>query len=96
MEKYHSHPNYFIIWVGLLVILIASLGIGIFGIGFWTVSLIFLLAAVKATMVLGWFMHLRWEPRLVWAITGFGILCMMFLFFGVYPDIVPVELKIAQ
>lgn len=91
---YHGHPRYVAVWAVLVIILFTSLGIGAMGNHALAVAMIFGLAIVKAVLVLGNFMHLRWEPRLVWLVAGFGVLCIAFLYFGVFPDIVwvPVDL----
>jgi caa(3)-type oxidase subunit IV len=87
-SDYHGHPNYVGVWAALVALLGASLAIGWLGGRRLAVALVFGLATVKALLVLGNFMHLRWEPKLVWGIAGFGVLCLLFLYFGVRPDIV--------
>lgn len=95
-RDYHGHPNYLAVWAALVALLVASLGLGWLHGGVWAVTLIFALAAVKAGLVLGNFMHLRWEPRFVWGIVAFGVLCLVFLYLGVAPDILGVELALAK
>lgn len=93
---YHGHPNYFMVWVTLLVVFFISLGLNELGHRALAVTLIFTLAIVKAILVLGNFMHLRWEPRLLWGILVFAVLCLAFLYFGVAPDLLWVDLKVAK
>jgi caa(3)-type oxidase subunit IV len=93
---YHGHPSYVKVWAWLVALLVVSLGLGGLGNHRLAVSLIFGLAVVKALLVLGNFMHLRWEPRLVWLVAGFGVLCIVFLYFGVLPDIVLVKPSLAR
>lgn len=95
-QEYHGHPNYVKVWGILVGLFIASLGVGFIGNKKLAVAGVFSLALVKALLVMGNFMHLRWEPKLVWGIAGFGVLCLGFLYFGVLPDIVYVDLKIAR
>lgn len=87
---YHGHPNYFIIWGILVALMTISLGIGELGHTTLAIAMIFGIAIVKTLLVLGQFMHLKWEPKLVWIIFGFGVLCLFFLYFGVLPDLVHV------
>jgi hypothetical protein len=42
-------------------------------------------------MVLLYFMHLKWEPKLIWLLLGIALMTLTFLFIGLYPDVVPVE-----
>jgi caa(3)-type oxidase subunit IV len=88
--EYHGHPNYFIIWGLLVALMTISLVIGSFGNSTLAIAIIFGLGIVKTLLVLGHFMHLKWEPKIVWAIFGFGIICLFFLYFGVLPDVVNV------
>ena len=94
--EYHGHPNYFAVWLALLVFLALSLAVGAMGHGTLAIGMIFLLAIVKAAIVLGNFMHLRWEPRFFWGVLAFAVLCLAFLYFGVMPDIVGVEQRLAK
>ena len=93
---YHGHPNYFLVWVGLMGLFFASLVANEIGNRSLAITLIFALAVVKAVMVLGNFMHLRWEPKILWGILGFAFLCLVFLYYGVMTDILWVPLQIAH
>lgn len=95
-HDYHGHPNYFFVWLGLLVLFALSLVLNSLGNRSLAISLIFTLAVVKAVLVLGNFMHLRWEPRLLWTIMGFAFLCLVFLYYGVMPDLLWVPLQVAH
>ncbi len=96
VQDYHGHPNYRLVWAGLVVLLALSLALGALGNHRLAVSLIFGLAVVKALLVAGNFMHLRWEPRLVWLVAGWGLLVVAFFYFGVLPDIVYVPRQLAR
>ncbi len=93
---YHGHPNYFSTWLVLVTILIVSLALGYLGHSTAAVVAIFGLAAIKALFVGANFMHLRWEPKLLTAFIVWGVLCLLFLFFGVLPDIVLVKAQLAH
>ena len=41
-------------------------------------------------MVLLYFMHLKWEPKLIWLLLGLALMTLTFLIIGLYPDVVPV------
>lgn len=95
-KDYHGHPNYFRIYIALVVILIVSVVLGELLSKELAVFTIFTLAAVKALMVLGQFMHLKWEPKFVWGIAVAGLVWASIFYVLVYPDIVPITLKLAQ
>jgi len=60
--KHRSHPNYWAVWVWLLVLTLVELGVAFLG---WSKELLILillgLAVWKALLVALFFMHLRWE-----------------------------------
>jgi caa(3)-type oxidase subunit IV len=85
--EYHGHANYFKIWGALVTIFIISLGIGAMGNSKLAVAVIFALAIVKTLLVLGYFMHLKWEPKFIWWIFAFGAVCLFIFYYGVLPDI---------
>ena len=93
---YHGHPNYLATWALLMAILFVSLALGHLGHKVLAITLIFSLAVVKALMVVGNFMHMRYEPRVMWAMVLFSLACVAFFFFGVYPDVVRVPLQLAR
>ncbi|MDP3936840.1 MAG: cytochrome C oxidase subunit IV family protein [Deltaproteobacteria bacterium] len=84
----HGHPNYVAIWGILVGALLVSLLMGFIQLPVVTVVLIFSIAAVKAYLVLNYFMHLKAEPFFVVVIVVAGLACLYFLFFGLVPDIV--------
>jgi len=71
-SKVIQESTYIRVWLWLLALLGASLVVGLLGAPHIAVAMIFAVAAIKALLVLGNFMHLRWEPKLVWAIVGFA------------------------
>ncbi len=95
-RDYHGHPNYVKVWAALVVLLLASFAAALLENHRLAVALVFGVAVVKSGLVLGNFMHLRWEPKLIWGVAAFGVLCIVFLYFGVLPDIVFVEQRLAK
>lgn len=86
MSESNSVRKYVSIWAVLLVALFVSLGLGEIG-GPVMIAVIFVIAAIKALLVLGWFMHLAYEP---WHLrfTMVGALAATLSFTtGVYPDV---------
>lgn len=95
-EQYHGHPSYVTIWVILLGLFGLSLVVGELGNAALSVFIVFVTATIKAIYVLARFMHLEWEPKFFVWIALLSLLFVGFFFFGVYPDIVLVELTIAK
>jgi len=84
----HKHPNYVAIWAVLVGALLVSLLMGYIHLPVVTAVIIFSIAIAKAYLVLGYYMHLKFEPFFVAVIVVAGLACLYFLFFGLVPDIV--------
>ncbi len=67
-EQEHAHPPYILIWVVLLVLTLAEVGMSLYmnlpkvwlGVG------LVLMAVWKAVLVAMYYMHLRYEPARLW------------------------------
>jgi cytochrome c oxidase subunit 4 len=87
--KTHPHPNYTAIWLWLL----ALLGLGV-AVSFlpggrtFAVLVIFATAFVKAILVALNFMHLRFEPPLLYAFILIPLLFLAVLVAALLPDFV--------
>ena len=88
MTEHADHPNYVLIWVILVAALLISLAMGYMSLPVVGVVMIFSVAVIKAAIVVGYYMHLKFEPFFVVAIAATGLACLYFLFFGLVPDIV--------
>lgn len=84
------HPNYVAIWGALMGALVVSLGLAYLEHAFLAALLIFLVAIVKAFLVVAFYMHLKFEPGHVIAIVIAGLVALAILFLGLVPDIVHV------
>lgn len=82
------HPSYVFIWTILLGLLFLSIGFGYLSNPVVVVVSVFFVAAVKAYLVVAYYMHLRLEPRFIAAILCFGACCVLILGFALVPDIV--------
>lgn len=80
--------RYVVLWVVLVLLLVVSLGFGWIGSPVLSAVLVYAVAAVKAWIVLRWYMHLRSEPAfVVWIMTA-GFAAVVFLVAGTYADVV--------
>ncbi len=60
----HEAPKYMLIWVYLLVLTLAEVGVAFLGIPKWIIVTSLLIMAVwKALLVALYYMHLKWEPK---------------------------------
>ena len=95
-EDYHGHPSYIGTWAILVLFFGLSLLANYLGNMQLAVGLIFVLAIMKTLLVVSNFMHVRWEPKTIWFMAIFGLMCVFFLYFGVMPDILWVPLQLAH
>ncbi len=88
MEGTMSYKGYWAIWVVLLVLTLVMIGIEALSLP--TAVAVLLLAAAmmtKATLIAGWFMHLRSETRFImWALVLGTLVTAAFLVFLLMPD----------
>lgn len=95
-EDYHGHPNYTKIYLSLLILFTISLAVGMFTSPLVAVILIFLTAIIKAVLVIGNFMHLKFEPKLVWLVLGVFTFIIFVFYWSVFPDITLIEWELAK
>ena len=83
-----SHDKkYIVIWAVLLVALFVSLGLGAFVGNTAVVVTIFVIAAVKAWLVVAEFMHLRLEARWLQLVFAGALAAIMAFVIGITPDV---------
>ena len=95
-QDYHGHPNYVKVFLSLLLLMGISLVVGYFTSPMIGVSLIFLVALLKAVLVVANFMHLKFEPILVFVVVCVVLFILLSFFWGVFPDIVPINLDVVK
>ncbi|MFQ5649284.1 MAG: cytochrome C oxidase subunit IV family protein [bacterium] len=85
----HEHPNYVAVWAWLLLLLFVSVGAVLLPFSPpLTVAFIFFVAAVKAGLVAVYFMHLKFEQRLIRYIAIIPVLLFIGMTISLIPDIV--------
>lgn len=92
---YHGHPNYFRVYVYLMVFFIISLLAAYIPNTTLMLIVIFGTALIKTALVIGKFMHLSWEPVLLKVSVGLVIFILLCFFLGVFPDITLVPQEVA-
>jgi cytochrome c oxidase subunit IV len=67
---------YFTVYVALVILTIVTVLVSYVHLGVMNVVVALLIASAKASLVALFFMHLKWESRLVW---GFALVPIFFL-----------------
>jgi cytochrome c oxidase subunit 4 len=82
-------PNYVTIWIWLLAATLFCVSLSlIFGTRPLVVLVFFLVATVKALLVALNYMHLKFEPRLIYAIAIVPVVFVLMLTVALFPDFV--------
>ncbi len=81
-------PNYFLVWFWLVGLVFLSIGASVFLSKGAAILLIFLVALVKAVLVLLNYMHLKFERPLLYALIIVPLLIVAVLVFALFPDFV--------
>ncbi len=89
--SHHEHPNYFKIYITLLVLLAISVLGPMVGIKWLTLITAFGIAGVKAYMVAAHFMHLKVEKKYINYFLLISLALMIFFFFAIAADIMKWE-----
>jgi cytochrome c oxidase subunit 4 len=80
--------TYLLVWAGLIVLTAVTVTVSRLEVGRVAVVLALAIAAVKSTLVLLYFMHLRWEKRLLIKLAIPITLATLAIFIGLtYTDI---------
>ncbi len=89
MASHGARPNYVAIWGWLVALMIAGLAASLLpGARGLAVALIFATAVAKALLVALNYMHLKFEPRLIYAIAIVPVLFVLVLMVALFPDFV--------
>jgi len=95
-HDYHGHPKYAKVLFTLLALLSLSLVVGYLFSPMWAIVLIFSTAVWKTALVMRNFMHLKYEPLLLFIIIATVLLIIFAFFFGVYPDVTAITPELAK
>jgi len=79
--KSHIVPTktYFLIWAGLLVLLLLTRGIAEFDLGIINTAAALFIAGIKMLLVILFFMHVRYQSRVVWIFAAAGFLWFLIM-----------------
>ena len=89
MSSPRPHPNYTAVWLWLLGLMALSVAASFLPGGrTLAVVVVFAVACVKAVLVAANFMHLRFEPTLIYALVLIPLLFLVVLAAALLPDFV--------
>jgi len=77
-----THKTYLWVWVGLIILTGITVSVAGRNLGRWGIVVALAIAAAKAGLVLGYFMHLKYEKGVGlfrWMIPGIMILFVLFI-----------------
>src|SRR5438067_1240115 len=86
----HHHVNYFAIFVALVILTVLTVGIAFkrFESELVNVLLALLVASIKASLVAMYFMHLKFEGKLIYFIAIVPLILCVILCCALVPDII--------
>lgn len=73
---------YLLVWGALMGLLLMTWGIAEINLGRWNVVVALSIAVLKMVLVILYFMHVRYSPRLVWLFVAAG-----FIWFAIMVDL---------
>jgi len=86
-KNIHPYSTYLLIWFGLLVLTGVTVTVAGLNLGNLSVLGAILIAAVKSTLVLLFFMHLRYEDRVFKIMLGIAIITLMIIMVLTFADV---------
>ena len=72
--------TYFLIFGGLMVLTALTVWVATFDLGRWNAIMALSIAVVKATLVVLYFMHVRYSSKLTWVFVCAGVIWLIILF----------------
>ncbi len=87
-EKHHisSYKSHLLVLLALLILTAASVAVTSVEMGAYNTLVAMLLAGAKATLVLLWFMHLRFDNKIYAIFTAFVIVLFLLVLFVTFFD----------
>src|SRR5215813_7847757 len=79
-EHVVSRKIYFAIFGTLMVFTGLTVWVANFDLGTWNAVVALTIAVCKATLVVLYFMHVRYGPKLTWVFIGAGVIWLIILF----------------
>lgn len=88
MSEHIVRPTtYYAIFAALLVLTAVTAGVAFIDLGFMNTFVALTIAVIKATLVILYFMHVRYSSKLTWVFIGAGFLWLMILMAFLFADV---------
>jgi cytochrome c oxidase subunit IV len=71
---------YFLVWAALLVLLAVTVGVSYVHLGWLNPAVAVGIAALKAIIIILFFMHVRYGPKFLWVFVGAGFFWLGIMF----------------
>lgn len=78
---------YLKVFWALMVLTVVTVAVSLVDLGPLNVVVALLVAGVKATLVVLFFMHVRYSPKLIWIFAGAGFLWLLFMLVLTFQDV---------
>jgi cytochrome c oxidase subunit 4 len=85
-ETIVSKGTYVVVWLALLVLLAATVAVSYVHLGILNIIATIGIASIKALIIMMYFMHVRYSPRLTWVVVGAGFFWLAILFTLAFGD----------
>ncbi len=82
-----AYRSYFFVWLALLLLTVLTWWVSYIQLGLMNATVALVIASVKASLVALFFMHLRYENKLVWAFALFPLGFLMLIIGGTLVDV---------
>jgi cytochrome c oxidase subunit 4 len=82
-----SYQTYVFVWLSLLALTVLTWLVSYVPLGLMNVTVAMVIASVKAMLVALFFMHLRYENKLVWAFALFPLGFLSLIIMGTLVDV---------
>jgi len=79
-EHIVEKKTYYSVFAGLMVLLAATVAIAYIHLGEWNVVAALTIAFIKATLIILYFMHVKYSSRLLWIFVAAGFFWLAILF----------------
>ena len=79
-EHIASRKFYILIWAALMILTGVTAAVSRIDLGSFNAPIAMLIAATKATLVALFFMHMRWNDRVVRVAGAFGVVLILIMF----------------
>jgi cytochrome c oxidase subunit 4 len=78
-SKHPTVKSYWLIWVALMLLLLATWGVAEFDLGILNPVAAMVIAFIKMSLVILFFMHVRYNTRITWIFAGAGFVWFLIM-----------------